>query len=96
MTKPDTANGTAAATAARPPSLRQLEARVARLAKARVAASQRLRRAHAAFDDAFTALARAVDEEALARGSLSVARQRKPPEPAPPAPETLTGADEED
>jgi hypothetical protein len=84
------------ATPARPPSFRQLEARVARLTKTRVAASEKLRRAHAAFNDAFTAFEHAMDEETLARGSLSLALSGHAPEPAPPAPETLTATDEED
>jgi hypothetical protein len=81
---------------AHPATLKQREARVARLTKTRVTASERLRRAHVAFNDAFTVFEHALDEETLARGSLSLAREGKAPEPAPPAPETLTGADEED
>jgi hypothetical protein len=81
---------------ARPPTLRQLEARAVKAKKARVVAADKFLRAHRALGDAFTAYEAALSDETLARGSLSLAREGLAPEPAPPAPETLTGADEED
>jgi hypothetical protein len=84
------------ATPARPPTLRQREAALARAVKARGVAADKFLRAHRALGDAFTAYEAALSDETLARGSLSLAREGKAPEPAPPAPETLTSADEED
>jgi hypothetical protein len=81
---------------ARPPTLRQLEARAVKAKKARVIAAEKFRRAHRALDEAFAAYEAALSDETLARGSLALSREGKTAEPAPPAPETLTGADEED
>jgi hypothetical protein len=81
---------------ARPPTLKQMEARLARATKARVVAADKFLRAHRALGDAFTAYEAALSEETLVRGTMPLARGAGASEPALPAPETLTGADEED
>jgi hypothetical protein len=91
----------AAATPARPPSLKQLEARASRAQAARQAAWEKVMKARAAL---YAGLSAALDSfndslghETAAFQVLCAARQGRAAEtPAPPAPETLTSADEED
>jgi hypothetical protein len=87
---------TETATPARPPTLKQREAVLARATRARGIAAEKFRRAHRALGEAFAAYEAALSDETLARGSLALAREGKAPEPAPPAPETPAGADGED
>jgi hypothetical protein len=77
-------------TPARPPTLKQLEARAGKFRKAREAAQEKHRETLYRLFDAIAA-------ESGASAALCAARQGRPAEPAaPPAPETLTAIDEED
>jgi hypothetical protein len=84
------------ATPARPPSLRQLEARAQKAQKARRATWLKVGKARAALCEALNDFEEDLGQENAAWAELCAARQGKAPEPAPPAPETLTSVDEED
>lgn len=86
----------AAVTSSRPPSLKYLEARAAKARKARESAWDRVARARAGLSAALDSFSDALGHETAAFQALCAARQGKAPEPAPPAPETLTSVDEED
>jgi hypothetical protein len=91
---------------ARPPSLKQLEAWALKAQKARRAGWLKVGKARAALCEALNDFEEDLLRENEALESLSAARGVKVPSdfvqqtraetPAPPAPETLTGADEED
>jgi hypothetical protein len=81
---------------ARPPTLKQLEARAQKARDARAAAWGRVTKARAALCAALDGLHDAMGHESACFAVLSGARQGKAPDPAPPAPETLTSVDEED
>jgi hypothetical protein len=84
------------ATPARPPTLRQLEARAAKARKVRRAGWLKVGKARAALCEALNDFEEDLGQENAALEALCAARQGLAPDPAPPAPETLTGADEED
>jgi hypothetical protein len=85
------------ATPARPPTLKQLEARAAKARRERGLAWEKVMRARDALSAALGYLHDYLGHETAAFQALCAARQGRTPEPAaPPAPETLTGADEVD
>jgi hypothetical protein len=87
----------AAVTAPRPPTLKQLEARAARAQAARIAAWEKVSKARMSLAQALDVFHDALGHETAAFRALCAAGQGRPAEvAAPPAPETLTAADEED
>jgi hypothetical protein len=85
-----------ATTVARPPSLKNLEGRVRKAQAARHAAWEKVKKTQEAHAAALGCFGDCLGHETAAFQTLCAARQGRPPDPAPPAPETLTGADEED
>jgi hypothetical protein len=81
---------------ARPPTVRQLEARALRTQKTRRAAWLKVGKARAALCEALNDFEEDLGRENAAWAALCAARQGRAPEPAPPAPETLTAVEEED
>jgi hypothetical protein len=84
-------------TPARPPTLKQLEARAAKAQAARQVAWEKVKKTQEAHAAALGCFAGAIGHEAAAFQALCAARGGRPAEtPMPPAPETLAAADEED
>lgn len=84
------------ATPARPPTLKRLRDRAQRARDARDRAWERVVKARAVLCAALDGYHDSVGHQTAAMLALGDALAGRTPEPAPPAPETLTATDEED